>query len=417
MALVDPYFDHRREKFNLDIIDFSYENLPFKDLYDKDSRIEKYHNAYIILYPELKNWSMAGRFITPNNILGGTKPNCGQVRGIKKSKFEVGKPKPIINNCGRLHCKICFREASSIKSTNVKDHLDSVLYRFMFDGVKFTRSRVRNIDFKHVSFNPAPIKEGVRDWSHLLPFFENYETYLEKVYLPVKKIVDKYFIGSVITLHLYRFWDDDETVLFFSPHFHVVGIGNLPSWKNFIRRHGKTFKVDDRYYGLNYWNMQNKESGLYLLPTKKDIHNVLKYVLSHSGLHMYDQKRLNRQSVLEKASNEVRTHSTIKASKTAYHYGNLFTPQKYRVLKRFEYKVSQRDENNDLYYEIIEGFVLQGESNNGVLKIIRPKDMRDLEYPINFYITDKTKIYLDHDKLKFGPRIKMKKKLKVLVQR
>ena len=114
MALVDPYFDYYREKSQIDIVDFSYFDLSFKDLYDKDSRIEKYHNAYIIPYPELKNWSMAGRFITFNNILGGTKSNCGQIRGIKKSKFEVGKPKPLINNCGRLHCKICFREALSL---------------------------------------------------------------------------------------------------------------------------------------------------------------------------------------------------------------------------------------------------------------------------------------------------------------
>lgn len=421
MQSVNTSYGSTREKSVMDILDYSYLDLDFQDLYEKDSRIEKYHSAYIIPYPELKNWTMAGRFINQDTTLGGTRTNCGQVRGIIKSKFKIGKPKPLINNCGKLQCKVCFRESSSIKAMKIMDHLDSVMYRFMFDNVKFTRSRIRNLDFKHVSFNPASISEGVRDWSHLLKYFENYDSYLKNVYLPVKRIVDKYFLGAVITLHLYRFWDQEGTVLFFSPHFHVVGIGNLPSWKNFIRRHGKTFKggtkKEPKYWGINYWNMQNKESGLYLLPEKKDIGASIKYILSHSGLCMYDQKRLNRQSKQEKENNDERTYSTIRASKISYHYLNAFSSQKYKVEKEFKYKVSLRDENNDLYYEVIDGFVLQGESLNGKKAILLPSDMVDTENPVNFYVTDKIKIYLDYDRLKFGNRIKRKKKLKVLKKR
>ena len=54
---------------------------------------------------------------------------------------------------------------------------------------------------------------------------------------------------------------------------------------------------------------------------------------------------------------------------------------------------------------------------NGLKAILLPKDLFDIENPVNFYITDKVKIYLDKDRLKFGNRIKMKKKLKVLVKR
>ena len=143
----------------------------------------KYHNAYIVPYPELKNWSMSGRYHNINLNSGATRSNCGQIRGVKKSKFIVGKPKPIINSCGKLQCKVCYRESSSIKAINIQDHIDSILYRFMFDKVKFTRSRVRNLDFKHISFNPAPVKKGTRDWSHLLKYFVDYETYLKDAVL------------------------------------------------------------------------------------------------------------------------------------------------------------------------------------------------------------------------------------------
>ena len=46
-----------------------------------------------------------------------------------------------------------------------------------------------------------------------------------------------------------------------------------------------------------------------------------------------------------------------------------------------------------------------------------PNDLFDCEFPINFYVTDSTQIFLDRDRLKFGARIKMKKKLKVLLDR
>ena len=293
MIKANSFVDHCREKSLMDIIDYSYLDLPFENFYEKDSRIEKYHKAYIIPYPELKNWSMSGRYINFDLKLGGTRPNCGQIRGVKKSKSLFGRPKPLINSCGKLQCKVCYRESSSIKALKIQDHLDSVLYRFMFDKVKFTRSRVRNLDFKHVSFNPAPVKKNTRNWEHLLKYFINYEIYMKNIYLPVKKIVDKYFIGAVIQLHLYRFWDKEKTVLFFSPHFHVIGIGWVPNWKNFIRRYKSVLDT-----GLNYRNMQNKKTQLYLLATKKDIVNALKYVLSHAGLYMYDQERKKRQCKL-----------------------------------------------------------------------------------------------------------------------
>lgn len=416
MQTVNPFYNSTRDKKNIDIIDYAFSDLPFENIYEKDSRIEKYHNATVRYYPELKNWTLSGHYITENNKNGGTKTNCGQVRGIKKSKFKSGKAKPIINSCGRLHCKVCYREASSIKAMNINDHLDSVLYYMLFENIRFTRSRVRNLDFKHFSLNPAPKYEKTRDWSHLLKYFENYDLYLEKLYNPVKKIVAKYFIGAVIVLHLYRFWDKERTILFFSPHFHVVGVGSLPESKNFKRRYKSFVKEGDQEWGINYWNMKNKITGLYLLSKKSDIVSVLKYVLSHAGLYMYDQKRKIRQSKLDKEANKPREYGVIKASKVSYNYVNLFSPQKFKIKKEFNYKVSLRDENNDLYYELIDGFVLKASSLNGLEKILLPSDLL-FPNPVNFYINDDSEIFLDHDRLKFGARLKRKKRLKVLIIR
>jgi hypothetical protein len=356
---------------------------------------------------------MSGRYINPDISSGGSRPNCGQIRGIKKSKSSIGKPKPIINSCGKLQCNICYREASSIKSNKVLDHFDSIMYYLMFKKVRFTRSYNRNIDFGHYSLNLAPIKKGARDWSHLLPYFENYETFVKKILNPIKKIVKKYFLGAFIELHLFRFVDKERTVLYFSPHFHIVGIGCLPKSRNFSRRYNTI--VAGR--GINYWKMQNKKTGHYLLASKKDINNCLKYIMSHAGLFMYDQKRKKRQSEQEKKDNDPVVNYTVKASKIAYFYVNIFSPQKFKIVKEFKYKVTEKDELDLPYYELIDGFVLKATSKNGVVKTLLPADLRNIDEPLNFYINNDTEIFLDHDRLKFGVRIKRKKRLKVLIRR
>lgn len=411
---VDPFKFSERTKSNIDILDYVYRDYEFEAIYDKDSRVEKYHQADLINYPQLQSWTIAGHWHDPN--LRGTRINCGQIRGIKIAKIQGSKPKPLINSCGKLQCKICFREASAIKSQNIMDHIESVLYRLMFDNVKFSKHWKMNLQFKHISLNLAPKEANTRDWTHLLDATEEYSTFKKEILDPVRKLVAKYFVGSIIIYHPRRFVDQEKREkLYFSPHFHVIGIGYLPKLHNFERRHSDF--IFDR--GINYsqFSYVDARTGAeyYYLPSKIDIRNVIKYCLTHSGLNLYQQTRKTRQTEQERSEGAERTIVQITASHPAYFYTGVFSPQYYKVVHDFNYKISERDEKGNNYYELLEGFVLKAKSSNGFEKILTPKEIYRDDV-VSFFIDSEASIHLFWDQMKFGNRLKINKRLKVLLR-
>jgi hypothetical protein len=67
-----------------------------------------------------------------------TRDNCGQIRGVKRGRGISADPHPIFNNCAKLDCPICVRSAASIKANNILDHIQSVIFTFMFAKVHFS---------------------------------------------------------------------------------------------------------------------------------------------------------------------------------------------------------------------------------------------------------------------------------------
>lgn len=333
LANTKPFFDERDvtlQKFNLldfgQIDDYSY-------VYDPDSRVEKYLRASMPSLPS--EFQMSGH---------GTKSreSCGKFKGIRATKEQPLQTSELMfDTCNKLSCPTCVRKASAVKATKITQKCkDYIIYCFL-QGIQFP-----NLAPKHYSFDPLDF----------CPDFQDMKTYYKSIKEFIINNIEPYLDGGVVFYHHHRFVPGtDATELYEFGHFHVIGFGYLPHYKDYEKKHGF------QYHFHGYLN------------SLADIFRVARYELTHV---VYPERNIQRKSKLTDYEREQlvkdREYLTflggvpnpigewkITKSKHAYHsyfyFGNL---SPYRIKKVRTFKTIQamrHPDTNQRIYQILEG--------------------------------------------------------------
>jgi hypothetical protein len=230
--------------------------------------------------------------------------------------------------------------------------------------------------------------------------FKDYEAYKEYYDAKIKPFLEKWGVGGVVVFHptrlvLRSFVQDGSPFPIhyyeqvWSPHFHFVGQLYIPT---------ESLKA-----GLFVSKLRN-------LFTKRDVYVVLRYELTHTGIWQYLQKRKRR------GKDE---YYEITASKPVYSYIGLYVYQRYQIIRKFEYDVQERDDNNERVYKIESGYSLIYEKDGIDVKLdVKEGNSLALNFKENYiFVSDNPKIYLDEDKLVYGKKIMRTKKLKAMCKK
>lgn len=402
LANTKPFFKNQNilsdfylEKFNL--LDYGQLDSEYHDIYDPDSRVEKYINA---IMPELPEGFL---FAGHGDV---TRDSCGEFQGVRATKQNPSLTKEIMfNTCNKLSCPTCVRKASNVKAQKIVQKIKDYIWFCVAQGT----SRI-NLVPKHFTFNPNYVdKHGVYH-ENFKADFSSMKNYHKSVKIFIKKYISPYLDGSVVFYHHHRFKDVLKTKLKEMGHFHVIGFGYLPKYDVFQNK-----------FGFIYTNEG-------YLNTLSDVFRVARYELTHV---IFPQKFIIRKTILTNAQMDYKRRENewlrflhidtkpierinFKESLHSFHsyfYAGYLSPYKIRYLKckktkrspkglkKMKFRRPMRNvDTNDKVYEIVDGVILRFLDKSGRYKY----------YPLDeavakrIIVNKNMQIKIFNDRLKFG---------------
>lgn len=229
----------------------------FVQLFDVDSRIQRYKDAIMPFLPDGFVQSAHGPIYR--------KSQCGRYKYVRGSKIHTQDTlSVVIHSCNKLGCPRCFVTASTVKSLAIYQHIKDIQDYLFAKG--YPRA---SLIPKHYVFSPP---DDAPMWS-----IESIEVFKKDISDFMAKHIEPSFIAGVGFPHQFRFVDPELRLeLKHSNHLHVIAFGGkLDHYKEFQQKHGF------QYYMLGYLN------------TKSDIIRCVRYLLTHV---IFTEKRITRTS-------------------------------------------------------------------------------------------------------------------------
>ena len=162
-------------------------------------------------------------------------------------------------SCGKLSCPICFKKTIDRQATKIKDRISI--------GIALEKHNGRKRVPFHLVVSPPPERY---DKLRTVSSIKKEKQYINKM---VKRIG---LTGCTVIFHMYRYEDKEKQKPFFSPHFHLIGIGWL-DYQKIIQNYKQTG------YVIKKVTKPKKTKGM--LITNDDIFGLAKYLLSHCAIH------------------------------------------------------------------------------------------------------------------------------------
>lgn len=439
---------------NNDLINFCYDDktvenvneglnedelIKFNDVYNINSRVQKYLKAEILDDFPYSNGENEGFLVSGHGIK--KRETCGEYKGIRSTvKSTSENVDPLFKTCLSLECPKCAVKASSAKGQHIVSHSRDFINLLYYSGYK-DLIRPYHVSF-NVMVNPErfPHKEYKKAKNQIFPIMSSNEVNtwdkLKKIENALIKILSHFCIGGVLIPHGTRFEDPDKREkLYFSLHYHGIIFGKLPKSDWF-----------EKEFGFTYRNLSPKG-----LKSLEDVFRVVRYEFTHSLIYRYQQNRNRRDSDKLRKKYEKYVEDTCEyinnsgfygyeipdnykmldfdefrfekswRLKNTYRYFGYMTPQKLKIIKEYKTKrllrcSSLNDGNRQPYREIINGFILR-KKINGKTFVYLPDEAREKRVIVD----SNMEIFIDEDKKEFGncyrvyklmKRIELKKPLK-----
>ena len=398
LASTKAFFDHEKKEISYNsflkrknLLDYGQLDGDFHYIYDPDLRMINYIKASL---PELPYpFVLSGH----GNI---TRDSCAEFHGLKATKSDViGTMEPMFKSCNQLPCPKCVLKACSKKAhAIVQKYRDYIWYLIM---AGFSGYELRPI---HYALNPNFVDKHGVEHINFIPDFSSSKNYRKSLMDFAKVYIEPYMDASTWCYHEHRFANEEKTELRSSGHFHVVGWGFFPHFKEFEAKHGF------QYVNINYKNGTAIES-------LADIFRIWRYELSHvvfpinkiirttkrTETEISDMARenMNRQLLgIESIQITEYKQDWSYHSQPAYFYQGFMSPYLTRKIKERKIKLPERsDVNNEKMYPILDGFILRIMSLSG-WKVYRPNEAIDKRIKIDLSL--QIKIY--KSRLKFSNR-------------
>lgn len=371
------YWDFYLKNFNL--IDYGQDKYEFENIYDSDSRVERYLHANMDDLPNLFILSGRGQ---------KTRDTCGRFKGIRSGKFSPTLSRELMfTTCNKLSCPVCVRKAANVKALKIVQKCRDYIWFCITQGITFP-----NLRPKHFTFNPLDFK----------PNLEDMKKYHESIKKFIERNIQPYLMAGIVFYHHHRFKTEKKETLKEFGHFHVIGFGYMPDYKTFFKKHNFI------YTNEGYLN------------TLSDIFRVARYELTHV---IFPRKKIVRKTK--------RTHSEIetltkhnewqkflglpevpiteyKESKSihsfhSYFYFGYMSPYNIRKLKERKIFLPMRHvDTNEKMYEIIDGVLFRKQSLSGRYKYYTIVEM----YDKGLIVDDDLQVKFFKSKLKWGKLFK-----------
>jgi hypothetical protein len=376
-----PFFERNLNEFNL--LDFGQNLDEFDHIYDPDSRVTKYLEAN--LEASLPN----GFVLAGHSEI--TRQSCGRFRGIKGTKkFTRDTLELTFDTCNKLTCPICVRKASKVKALKIQQKCKDYIWWLITHGYK-----AKYLCPKHISFDPIDFK----------PNFESRKAFHSSIKEFIDKNISPYLSGGVVFYHHHRFKNKEKRdILKVSPHFHVIGFGFLPNYKEYQEKHGFQYHSHGKLLSL------------------ADIFRVARYELTHITFPLDEIIRKTKRtdpelSLLVKKQEwdkflnlQTKPIPEFKETKSlhsfhTYFYFNNMSPYKIRELKKKIHWLPERDDMyNKKVYEILDGIILAFPTKTNDFKFYNLQEAYDKA----LRITPDILVKVFKSKLRWGKLYKVK---------